>query len=603
MIMDMATAKVTKRILYILCIAAAGFVACEQKPQEQSQPPEKKIAQMMLTQVDSFAALCHTLEMAVEGNARGQSLQRMFLQARLGYKRFEWAAEYFEPATARYVNGAPVPEVELTGQTFAPAGLQVIETFLYPRWDTVHRRETLQLLKRLQSDAEMFKKHFANIDILDWQVFDAARQEVFRVETLGITGFDDPLSLESMKESAVGLGGVKQALAYYDGAQDVGDRLDTAMGYLYRHSDFNSFDRAEFIMSYANPLSIGIAGMEERLKLHPMRYNRLLSQDAKTLFDSNAFNPDAYMPDRSAFMTDEKVALGRRLFYDPLLSGTGTRSCGSCHQPDKAFADGLQKNTILGDGGLLARNTPTLINAALQPALFYDLRARSLEDQALAVVQNEKEMHGSLQLSVGRLWKDTAYRRLFAKAFVKKDRAGIDTFEVMNALGSYVRSLTRLDSRWDRYMRGDKTALSRDEINGFNLFMGQAKCGTCHYMPLFNGTFPPRYMKIESEVIGVPASADGKALDGDMGRYGITRSESFKHSFKIPTLRNVARTAPYMHNGVFATLDQVMDFYNKGGGAGVGLKVDNQTLPFDKLDLTERQRREVVAFMKSLDSR
>jgi len=609
----MATAKVTKRILYILSIAAVGYVACEQKPREQPQPPEKKIAQMLLTQVDSFAALCHTLEMAVGGNAGSQSLQRMFLQARVGYKRFEWAAEYFEPATARFVNGAPVPEVELTGQERAPAGLQVIEAFLYPRPDTAHKGEILQLLKRLQSDAGMFKKHFANIDILDWQVFDAARQEVFRVETLGITGFDGPLSVESMNESAVGLSGVKQALSYYEGSQDVEGGLDRAMDYLGRHLDFNSFDRAEFITSYANPLSRGIADMEGRLKLQPMRYNRLLNQDAKTLFDSNAFNPDAYMPDRSAFMTDEKVALGRQLFYDPQLSGNGTRSCASCHQPDKAFADGLKKNTILadgevknaipGDGGLLARNTPTLINAALQPALFYDLRARSLEDQAQAVVQNEKEMHGSLQLSVGRLWQDTAYRLLFAKAFVKKDRMGIDTFEVMNALGSYVRSLTRLDSRWDRYMRGDKTALSKDEVRGFNLFMGQAKCGTCHYMPLFNGTFPPRFMKIESEVIGVPASVDGKTLDRDKGRYDIIPSASFKHSFKVPTLRNVTRTAPYMHNGVFATLEQVMDFYNKGGGAGLGLKVDNQTLPFDKLDLTKQQRDEIVAFMKSLDNR
>jgi len=122
-------------------------------------------------------------------------------------------------------------------------------------------------------------------------------------------------------------------------------------------------------------------------------------------------------------------------------------------------------------------------------------------------------------------------------------------------------------------------------------------------MPLFNGTFPPRFMKIESEVIGVPASVDGKTLDRDMGRYDIIPSASFKHSFKVPTLRNVTRTAPYMHNGVFAALEQVMDFYNKGGGAGLGLKVDNQTLPFDKLDLTKQQRDEIVAFMKSLDNR
>jgi cytochrome c peroxidase len=598
--MDTGKATVTKSILYILLVAAVAYASCEQKP----QPPEKIIAQMLSTQVDSFAALCNTLQTAVEGGLTdGRQLQRLFLKTRLGYKHIEWAAEYFEPATARFVNGPPVPEVEPSGQVFEPAGLQVIEAFLYPGYDTAHKGELIQQLKLLQPACGRLKDHFANVDILDWQVFDAAKLEVFRVETVGITGFDDPLSLECMTESAAGLTALPRALSYYKNAEEVITRLHTASAYLASHTEFNSFNRAEFITAYANPVSAGITDLEKRLKINIMRYNRLLNQDAGTLFDPNAFNVNAYMPDRSAFMTDGKVVLGKKLFADPLLSGTGTRSCGSCHQPDKAFADGLTKNTILGRHQLLSRNTPTLINAALQPSLFYDLRAKSLEDQALAVVQNEKEMHGSIKLSVHRLWEDTSYRRLFSAAFPKKDRTDIDTLEVMNALGSYIRSLTLLDSRFDEYMRGNKAAMSGSEVNGFNLFMGKAKCGTCHYMPLFNGTFPPRFMKIESEVIGVPRSADNKQIDGDMGRYDVVKAASFKHSFKTPTLRNAARTAPYMHNGVFTTLEQVVDFYNKGGGTGLGLKIDNQTLPFDKLDLTQQQRNEIVAFMKSLDSR
>jgi len=195
------------------------------------------------------------------------------------------------------------------------------------------------------------------------------------------------------------------------------------------------------------------------------------------------------------------------------------------------------------------------------------------------------------------------YRRMFEAAFVKEGRTGIDTLEVMNAIGSYVRSLTYLNSRFDAYMRGDKTAMNADEVAGFNLFMGRAKCGTCHYMPLFNGTFPPRYIKIETEVIGVPQTAAGKKIDDDLGRYAVVKAESVRHAFKTPGLRNVARTAPYMHNGVFGTLEQVVDFYNKGGGAGLGLKIENQTLPFDKLELTEKERNRLVSFMKTLDSR
>ncbi|HEY2726299.1 MAG TPA: cytochrome c peroxidase, partial [Parafilimonas sp.] len=227
----------------------------------------------------------------------------------------------------------------------------------------------------------------------------------------------------------------------------------------------------------------------------------------------------------------------------------------------------------------------------------------TLEDQSHDVVQSTVEMHSSMKLSVKKLWKDTLYRKMFSVAFPQKNRTGIDTLEVMNAIGSYVRSLVFLNSRFDEYMRGNKAAMNENEVNGFNLFMGKAKCGTCHYMPLFNGTFPPRYMKSEAEVIGVPQSLTTNIIDSDLGRYNIVRVASLKHAFKTPTVRNAALTAPYMHNGIYNSLQQVIDFYNKGGGIGLGIKMDNQTLPFDKLDLTGKEQYDLVAFIKSLNSR
>jgi len=131
--------------------------------------------------------------------------------------------------------------------------------------------------------------------------------------------------------------------------------------------------------------------------------------------------------------------------------------------------------------------------------------------------------------------------------------------------------------------------------------MGKAKCATCHYPPLFNGTFPPRYMKTEVEVIGVPESISENRLDPDSGRYNIIKSPSLLHAFKIPTVRNVSLTGPYMHNGVFTTLEQVIDFYDKGGGSGLGLDVENQTLPADKLNLSAKEKGELIGFLKSLD--
>jgi len=165
-----------------------------------------------------------------------------------------------------------------------------------------------------------------------------------------------------------------------------------------------------------------------------------------------------------------------------------------------------------------------------------------------------------------------------------------------------VRSLTSLNSRFDAYMRGDQKALSVEEVEGFNLFMGKAKCGTCHYMPLFNGTVPPLFMTIETEVIGVPRTALGKTIDPDLGRYASIKVPELKHSFKIPTVRNTILTAPYMHNGVFATLSEVIDFYNQGGGVGMGMDLPNQTLSPDKLNLTEKEKNALMAFVKSLES-
>ena len=133
-----------------------------------------------------------------------------------------------------------------------------------------------------------------------------------------------------------------------------------------------------------------------------------------------------------------------------------------------------------------------------------------------------------------------------------------------------------------------------------NLFMGKAKCATCHFAPVFNGTVPPNFAKTEHEVVGTPKDKAGSALSDDTGRYMFNQMPQLKGAFKTPGLRNVAVTAPYMHNGVYDTLEEVVDFYNKGGGLGMGLPADNQTLPFDKLSLTDAEMKALVAFMKAL---
>jgi cytochrome c peroxidase len=292
--------------------------------------------------------------------------------------------------------------------------------------------------------------------------------------------------------------------------------------------------------------------------------------------------------------------LGMRLFSDPVLSGPGSRSCASCHRPELAFTDGLIQNTVLGGHVRLPRNTPTLLNAALQPAQFDDLRAATLEEQVRDVLHNPVEMMGSLSHVVAHVRGDSVYRKLFAAAF---PGGGPDTTHIVNALAAYVRSLVSLDSRFDLFMRGDSAALTGGEIEGFNLFMGKARCGTCHYMPLFNGNFPPMYTRTEAEVIGVPAVAGSGMVDADEGQFAVLPAPFLQHAFKTPTLRNAGRTAPYMHNGVYETLEKVVDFYDDGGGSGEGEYLVNQTLPRDSLHLSTEEKRALVAFIHSLDSR
>jgi cytochrome c peroxidase len=225
-----------------------------------------------------------------------------------------------------------------------------------------------------------------------------------------------------------------------------------------------------------------------------------------------------------------------------------------------------------------------------------DSRVVYLEDQASDVIANRAEMHGSLQAAVLMLKQRTDYRDQFDKTY----KEGITEHTIKNALASYVRSLTSLDSRVDRYLRGQSSELTDEEKHGFNLFMGKGQCATCHFFPLFNGTVPPAYAKTESEVIGTPATAANQQPDDDMGKLKTTDIELHKRAFKTPTVRHVAQTAPYMHNGIYQTLEQVVDFYNQGGGNGLGFALPNQTLPDAQLQLTKSEQKALVAFMKAL---
>jgi cytochrome c peroxidase len=612
---------VSSRFFYALCCFV--FTACmNRQPAPQQVLPQqvlsvpKNLANIKSRLHSQIAEITHSaqqmdsLSQLTAHAATDKALQESFHQARVRFKRVEWAIEYFAATTAHELNGAPIDELEPSESVIIPAtGFQVLESYLFPvvkQADSVVIRYNTRIMLDLLTRAE---KVIASQELTDAHIFDAIWLEVARVQTLGITGFDSPIRLTAIQDAAIVLESLGEVLEYYHtdsvatAWKPLHNSLAGAIGVCKTNTDFTTFDRADWFSRWVNPLARHIKELQTALHIAPLHFSSAFRPDAKTMFDSAAFNvlyfAPPYVRDTPPKNAVEQTKLGERLFYDPILSGDETRSCATCHQPERAFTDGLAHSKAMTATGTVKRNAPTILNAALQTALFADLRVVFLEDQASDVVQNADEMHGSFTEAVRRLERDTAYKQAFARSFNEP----ITELHIKQALAAYERSLVAMNSPFDRYMRGDTTALTTVEKHGFNLYMGKAKCGTCHFVPLFNGTVPPEYTRTEQEVIGVPLrplTAHAR-IDTDLGRYALNKYEKHRYAFKTPTVRNSALTAPYMHNGVFTTLSQVMDFYNRGGGIGIGIRnLEHQTLAPEPLQLSIQEQQAVIAFLHAL---
>jgi cytochrome c peroxidase len=531
-----------------------------------------------------------------------KAIKQSFLQARIKYKQLEYYIEYFFPSTSTLLNGAPIDEIEL-GENLVenPTGFQVMEEIIYQDPTAENREELANEVKKMQLNLQRVSRFNEQYQITDAQLFDAIRLEIFRITSLGITGFDTPNALQSIPETASALKGIASVLARYKNNES--DKLiPSAISYLNRNTDFNHFDRLTFITAYLDPISKYINLLRLEKKIPTATSGSALYDDATSMFQVNAFNVNKFVGNSTLFINNNKVTLGKILFNDTVLSNGNKRSCASCHQQSLSFTDGLTKAAGIAKGEILLRNTPTLAYAGLQRGFFYDLKAGTLEDQALDVVHHKQEMNGSLKEAAMRINSSKNYAALFQKAYQDKSTKA-DPWKIQHALASYIRLLNRFNSRFDRYMQGDKKQLNQQEKAGFNLFMGKAKCGSCHFAPLFNGTQAPLFIKSEAEVLGVPATTDTlkPKIDADLGRYALYAYPQYKHAFKTSTIRNITKTGPYMHNGVYKTLEEVIDFYNRGGGAGMGIKVDNQTLSSDKLNLTKTEIKQIIAFLGTLE--
>jgi cytochrome c peroxidase len=261
------------------------------------------------------------------------------------------------------------------------------------------------------------------------------------------------------------------------------------------------------------------------------------------------------------------------------LSADGTVSCASCHDPALAFADGKPVSSgIAGQKG--GRSAPTVFNRAYSLAQFWDGRAKSLEEQAGGPMQNPIEMGNTHTAVVATLKKIPGYKPLFVKAFGTAD-FGID--EVTKAIATYERTVLSGNSPYDRYKAGNKSAMSAAQVRGMDVYFNQAKCDQCHEgINLTANSY---------HNIGVGADKPNP----DEGRMAVTKLASDWGSFKTPTLREIARTAPYMHDGSLKTLEEVVDFYDKGGTPNKNL--DERMKP---LKLSDAAKKDLVEFLKAL---
>jgi len=591
----------TKKIILVLNLALVILLSgCEKKYSELT------LQQELISNIEKLNQNVVDFQKIAEESNDEKKIQEAFNAARLSYKKVEWAVEYFTPNPARFVNGPALDELEVAENTFFPPnGFQVIEELIFPKYSVENKTDLIREIKILNGNFKQIKEHLSVITISNSHVLDASKLEVNRILALGITGFDSPIALNSIPEAKSSLASLKFLLPKMnfktpESAQcekEITTIINKAEEYCQSNTDFNAFDRAYFIKNFLNPISKKLVSFQKINKIENTNRNNVVNPNAVTIFEKEAFDVNAFIPSEEYVYTKEKAELGKKLFYENSFSDSNTRSCSSCHNPEKAFTDGLKTNQSL-TGSNLSRNTPTLTYASLQNAQFWDMRQLDLEKQSLDVIQNKDEMHGNVSNAIQVLNKDAAYQKLFKKAFPKSKK--IEEWQVQNSLASYIRSLNAFDSKFDNYMRGDSDNFTAEEKLGLNLFAGKAKCATCHFIPLFNGTVPPGYQKTEQEVIGTPADKNGKKISPDLGRYLQYEMPQLKNAFKTPSLRNVAITAPYMHNGVYSTLEEVVDFYNKGGGVGLGISVENQTLPSDELKLNEKEIKALVVFMKTL---
>jgi cytochrome c peroxidase len=534
-------------------------------------------------------------------------------------KKMDFWFRYLEPISYKKING-PLPvewETEVFEKFEKPykregAGLTLAALYLQeanPSKDS--------LLKLIHFSLSATKTFYADSITTHLNTFDhfylCNRLFLLNLAAIYTTGFECPESSSIVPELRLMLSDVQSTYLSFNHSfpntalsENYLNVYQNAIQFINQQpNDFEKFDHFTFIKEYVNPLFALNQKFIVDYKVVSKSYvDYSLNKNASSIFSKSLYRGQNT---KGIFIriNDEKTLaeieqLGRLLFYDPILSGNNLRSCASCHKPSQYFTDTLTHTSLQFDAKqALPRNSPTLLNSPYNHLLMLDGKHISMQDQAHAVITNSLEMACAEKDVLKKILSCEEYKRAFKQLLKYTPQSPQISMEhISSALTLYYSKFSKYYSPFDEAMNSNAN-IHASVKNGFNIFMSKAECATCHFAPQFNGVKPP-YVGSEFEVIGVPQDKEFKNLSPDKGRYEINPAFETENAFRTGTIRNAAKTKPYMHNGVFGDLNEVIDFYDAGGGAGRGLTVVNQTLSSDSLHLTKEEKSDLLAFMQSL---
>lgn len=543
-------------------------------------------------------------------------------QARLQMKTVDFWLRYLDPTIYKKING-PLPvewETEVFEKFEAPykrdgAGLTLAAIYLEEEGFT---KDSLRQLVSIAFNAmDTYSADSTTKNLQSYHHFYLCnRLYLLNLSAIYTTGFECPDTSAVIPELRHMLSAVTGIYESFNKSFP-GQALNDTYLQLYQKAiafaeaqpaEYSRFDHFSFIKEYINPLfSINQSFIRQYNVRSTSFVDYSLNKTARSIFDKDIYsglNPKGiFLRVDDAQQLAEINRVGKQLFYDPILSANNKRSCASCHKATEYFTDTTVRTALSFDAKeVLPRNTPSLVNVVYNHLAMMDGKHISLQSQARDVMLNAAEMGSNEKKILEKVLGCTEYKKSFTQLLKLTPQEDEITMEhLVSAITFYYSQFSNGVAAFDDAMN-DKTILSPDAKQGFNLFMGKAQCATCHFVPQFNGVKPP-FIGSEFEVLGVPADTGFKKLSPDKGRYEVNPAGETLHAFRTGSLRNILHTAPYMHNGVFKTINEVIDFYDAGGGAGKGLAVNNQTLSADSLRLSKQEKEYLIAFLRSLDER